>query len=63
MIDRRRLLKTLAALAGAAVLPVACKHWPEGENPGRGQYEGGNGGNGGNGGGGGGGGGGAGDNY
>ena len=55
MIDRRRLLKTLAALAGAAVAPVACKHWPEGKYPGRGPHEGG-GGNGGGGGGGGGGG-------
>ncbi len=31
MISRRRLLRALAALGGAAMLPVACKHWPEGQ--------------------------------
>ena len=29
MISRRRLLRALAALGGAAMLLVACKHWPE----------------------------------
>ncbi len=33
MISRRRLLRALAALGGAATLLVACKHWPEGQNP------------------------------
>ncbi len=56
MIDRRRMLMTLAALAGAAVLPAACKHWPEGKYPGSGRQGGGGGGDGGGGGGGGGGG-------
>ena len=51
MIDRRRLLKTLAALAGVAVLPAACKHWPEGEYSNNGQQEGGGGDGGGGGGG------------
>ena len=29
MISRRRLLRALAALGGAATLLAACKHWPE----------------------------------
>ncbi len=31
MISRRRLLRALAALGGAATLLAACKHWPEGQ--------------------------------